>query len=159
MQPLTAVDLASEAIAAPTPPLSKPTPIAVDLEPDLVMIGDGRPGRAVVNLLINAWKYSGDDKRITCGPDYRRAIEISVEDNVGIDHERADLFEGFIRVAASRAGRPGSGSVVIVRAVAPTRQGRCGIDARQGSVFRILPRLPRRATGRCRLRHGRPRSP
>ena len=78
----TSTDLVDEAIAAfDALTLARPTPIARTIEPDLTVIGDRATlVRALVNLLTNAWKYTGDDKRIAV--EARRPggwIEISVQ--------------------------------------------------------------------------------
>lgn len=156
MQPLAVADLASEAVAAfEAATLSNPTPIVLELEPDLMLVGDRVTlTRAVVNLLINSWKYSGTDKRITLrARSNKRAIEISVEDNGnGIEpDERADLFEGFTRGRAAIDSRaPGVGlGLAIVRAVVRAHRGTIQVLSTpgQGSIFTIvLPRPPRRAT-------------
>src|SRR5262245_28634240 len=48
--------------------LTKPTAIARNIQPNLTVAGDrSMLVRALVNLLTNAWKYTGDDKRIEVG--------------------------------------------------------------------------------------------
>ncbi len=156
MQPLSITDLAGEAVAAfDAATLSKPTPIALDLEPGLMLVGDrGTLIRAVMNLLVNAWKYSGDDKRITLrARTTKRRIEILVEDNgIGLDPlERRELFESFTRGKAAVENRsPGVGlGLAIVRAIVRAHRGTVDVmetTPGKGSVFRIsLPR-PRRAS-------------
>ena len=155
MQPLPVAELVSEAIAAfDAATLSRPTPITVDLEPDLVVIGDRVTlSRAVVNLLINAWKYTGEDKRIRLrARAFKRTIEIAVDDNgVGIDpEERPTLFEGFTRGRAAVDSRaPGVGlGLAIVRAIVRAHRGKVDVASAPGagSTFRIvLPRPPPRA--------------
>lgn len=45
--------------------MTRPTRIATTLEPGLSVMGDRSTlVRALVNLLTNAWKYTGDDKKI-----------------------------------------------------------------------------------------------
>jgi signal transduction histidine kinase len=156
MQPLSIADLAAEAVAAfDAATLQNPTRIALDLEPELTLIGDRVTlTRALVNLLVNAWKYSGDDKRITLrARSSKRGIEISVEDNgIGIEPaERPELFEGFTRGRAAIESRaPGVGlGLAIVRAVVRAHRGKVDVisEPGQGSIFRIvLPRPSRRAT-------------
>jgi two-component system phosphate regulon sensor histidine kinase PhoR len=157
MQPLTMAELASESVAAfDAATLTRPTPITLDLEPGLIVIADrGTLVRAVVNLLINAWKYSGDDKRITLrAHTNKRRVEILVQDNgIGLDPlERRDLFEGFVRGKAAVEQRaPGVGlGLAIVRAIVRAHRGKVDIlesAPGKGSKFRIsLPR-PRVATG------------
>ncbi|HUQ02687.1 MAG TPA: ATP-binding protein [Kofleriaceae bacterium] len=157
MQPLTMTELASESIAAfDAATLSRPTPIGLDLEPGLVVIADrGTLVRAVVNLLVNAWKYTGDDKRITIrARTSKRRIEIFVEDNgIGLDPtERRELFETFTRGKAALDRRaPGVGlGLAIVRAIVRAHRGKVDVAESTpgvGSTFRIsLPR-PRFRTG------------
>jgi two-component system, OmpR family, phosphate regulon sensor histidine kinase PhoR len=156
MQPMAVAELASEALAAfDAATLSRPTPIALDLEPELMLVGDRVTlTRAVLNLLVNAWKYSGDDKRITLrARTMKRSIELSVEDNgIGIEpNERGELFEGFTRGRAAVDSRaPGVGlGLAIVRAIVRAHRGKVEIESTpgHGSTFRILlPRPARRAT-------------
>jgi two-component system, OmpR family, phosphate regulon sensor histidine kinase PhoR len=130
--------------------LANPTPIALDVEDGLVVIGD-RPllVRAVVNLLINAWKYTGTEKRIAieARTGRRRRIEILVRDN-GIGIERADqksIYEQFKRGrAALDSGQPGVGlGLAFVRAIVRGHKGKLDFDSRPGeTVFRI--RIKRR---------------
>lgn len=129
--------------------LTTPTRIKVEVEPNLVVIGD-RPTlvRAIVNLLTNAWKYTGADKQIavaayTAG----RRIEITVTDNgVGLAKgEQRTIFEQFNRGrAASESGAPGSGlGLAFVRAIVRGHKGKIDFLSREGSTtFRI--RLKRR---------------
>ncbi len=129
--------------------LTTPTKVKVDVEPDLVVIGD-RPTlvRAIVNLLTNAWKYTGDDKQIgvaahTAG----RWIEITVTDNgIGLaKDEQSTIFEQFNRGrAASQSGAPGSGlGLAFVRAIVRGHKGKIDFTSKDGlTTFRI--RLKRR---------------
>jgi two-component system phosphate regulon sensor histidine kinase PhoR len=142
------IDEAVHAFDAST--LANPTPIAVDVEPNLVVIGD-RPllVRAVVNLLVNAWKYTGPEKRISieARTQRRRRIEIVVRDN-GIGIERDDqksIYEQFKRGrAALDSGQPGVGlGLAFVRAIARGHKGKLDFESKPGeTAFRI--RLKRR---------------
>jgi len=129
--------------------LTTPTRVKVDVEPNLVVIGDRSTlVRAIVNLLTNAWKYTGDDKQIavaayTAG----RRIEITVTDNgVGLAKgEQRTIFEQFNRGrAANESGAPGSGlGLAFVRAIVRGHKGKIDFISREGSTtFRI--RLKRR---------------
>ncbi len=147
MQPLPVAELVAEAVAAfDAATLSRPTPIALDLEPGLMVLGDrGTLTRAVVNLLINAWKYTGDDKRIALrARTAKRRVEILVEDNgIGIEPgERRELFEGFTRGKAALEQRaPGVGlGLAIVRAIVRAHRGTVDVAEStpgKGSTFRI----------------------
>ena len=143
-------DLVREAQAAfDAATLSCPTRLAVDLAPGLSLVGDRATlVRAVANLLINAWKYTGEDKRIAIqAHSVGRWIEISVADNgIGIPRdERREVFEEFTRgKEATRRGTPGVGlGLALVRAVVRAHNGTVDVTSRPGagSTFRL--RLPR----------------
>jgi two-component system, OmpR family, phosphate regulon sensor histidine kinase PhoR len=128
--------------------LSRPTPIAIEVEPGLQVLGD-RPTlvRAVLNLLMNAWKYTGDDKRIgVSAKAVAKSVEITVVDNgIGIPwHERQEIFGGFHRgEEAIRRGTPGVGlGLAFVRLIARAHKGSIDVSPATGggSAFRL--RLP-----------------
>lgn len=156
-------DLIDEAIAAfDACTLTNPTKIATNMETTgesrLAIVGDKDTlVRALVNLLTNAWKYTGNDKRITI--DARgigRRVEIAVIDNgIGIDRaEQKSIYEQFRRGrAAIDSGAPGIGlGLAFVRAIVRGNGGRLDLSSKPGeTVFRI--RLKR-----CRERPNSPRS-
>src|SRR5512140_262434 len=129
--PLDVAAVVDEAVAAfDAITLTRPTPIARHIAADLTVIGD-RPMlvRALVNLLTNAWKYTGDDKRIEItAVENRRWIEITVRDNgVGIDPaEQRAIFEQFQRGrAAATSGAPGVGlGLSFVQAIVRGHRGK-----------------------------------
>jgi two-component system phosphate regulon sensor histidine kinase PhoR len=143
-------ELVDEAIAAfDALTLTRPTPVATRVEPHLVITGDrGTLVRALVNLLTNAWKYTGEDKQITL--DARtagRRVEIIVRDNgAGIDpEEQRSIYEQFRRGrAAHESGAPGMGlGLAFVRAIVRGHRGKLDFHSRPGeTTFRI--RLKRR---------------
>jgi signal transduction histidine kinase len=150
MEPIRVDELVAEAIAAfDVATLGEPTPIATDLGHDLVVRGDRVTlVRAIVNLLVNAWKYSGDDKEIrVVARGAGRRLAISVIDNgIGIDPaERHELFDGFVRgKAAVDSRKPGVGlGLAIVRAIVQAHKGKIEVESApdHGSTFRLL--LPR----------------
>jgi two-component system, OmpR family, phosphate regulon sensor histidine kinase PhoR len=130
--------------------LSRPTTVPVHIDPGLVVVGD-RPmlARAVSNLLINAWKYTGDDKRIELDARAvgKKWIDISVRDNgIGIlPEEKISLFMEFSRSQrAVDRGTPGVGlGLAVVRAITRAHKGKVEVMAHEGpgSTFRL--RLPR----------------
>ena len=143
-------EVVDEAIAAfDAITLSKPTKIRQDLEPGLTVVCDRETlVRALANLLTNAWKYTGDDKRITIGARTAgRHIELTVTDNgigIGKDEQRT-IFEQFHRgKAASQSGAPGVGlGLAFVRAIVRGHKGKIDFTSRAGeTTFRI--RLKRR---------------
>ena len=142
---LDVADVVEEAIAAfDALTLTLPTRISVDIEPRLAVMGD-RPTlvRAIVNLLTNAWKYTGPDKqlRIEAGG-VGRWIELRVRDNgAGIETaEQPAIFEQFNRGrAAIDSGAPGVGlGLAFVRAIVHAHKGKIDFTSRPGeTVFRI----------------------
>jgi len=143
--PLEVAAVVDEAVAAfDAITLTRPTPIIRHIAPDLTVTGD-RPTlvRALVNLLTNAWKYTGDDKRIEItAVENRRWIEITVRDNgAGIDPaEQRAIFEQFQRGrAAAASGAPGVGlGLSFVQAIVRGHRGKLAFESRPGeTVFRL----------------------
>jgi two-component system phosphate regulon sensor histidine kinase PhoR len=159
---IDAVSLVDEAIAAfDALTLSNPTKVAKDIAPGLVVKGD-RPTlvRALVNLLTNAWKYTGEDKHIVVeGREAGRWIELVVRDNgVGIDRaEQRAIFEQFKRGrAAEDSGQPGVGlGLSFVRAIVRGHRGKLDLESKPGdTAFRIrLKRRREKATQPVRQLH------
>jgi len=142
---LSVAALVEESIAAfDALTLTKPTKIAVEVEPELTVIGD-RPTlvRALVNLLTNAWKYTGEDKKISIlAHNAGRHIEILVRDNgIGIERgEQLAIFEQFNRGrGATRRGIPGIGlGLAFVRTIIHNHKGKIDFSSRPGETeFRI----------------------
>ena len=149
--PIEVSGLVDEAIAAfDASTLRKPTKVERDVAPGLIAIGD-RPTlvRALVNLLTNAWKYSGDDKHISIAArENGRWIEIAVRDNgIGIDRsEQRAIFEQFRRGrAADASGVPGVGlGLSFVSAIVRGHRGKLDFESRPGdTTFRIRLRRQR----------------
>jgi two-component system phosphate regulon sensor histidine kinase PhoR len=133
--------LVEESIAAfDAVTLSKPTKIHREVEPGLVVLGDRETlVRAIVNLLTNAWKYTGEDKQITIAAHASaRWIEIGVRDNgIGIDPaELRAIFEQFARGrAAHESGAPGSGlGLAFVRAIVRGHGGKVDLTSKPGQT-------------------------
>jgi two-component system phosphate regulon sensor histidine kinase PhoR len=138
-------ELVDESIAAfDALTLTNPTKISVSVDPELTVIAD-RPTlvRAIVNLLTNAWKYTGDDKQISVeARDAGRRIEILVRDNgIGIERgEQRAIFEQFNRGrGATRRGIPGIGlGLAFVRTIVRGHKGKIDFSSRPGGTeFRI----------------------
>jgi two-component system, OmpR family, phosphate regulon sensor histidine kinase PhoR len=147
------IDVASlveESIAAfDAQTLTNPIEIERRLEPGLTVVGD-RPTlvRALSNLLTNAWKYTGENKRIAVeAKSSPRWIELIVRDNgPGIQRaEQRAIFEQFSRGhAAHQGGAPGIGlGLSFVRAIVRGHRGKIDVASAPGdTAFRI--RLKRR---------------
>jgi two-component system phosphate regulon sensor histidine kinase PhoR len=124
--------------------LSNPTRVEVSVEPGLTArIDQPMLVRALVNLLTNAWKYTGEEKKISI--EARRVgrwIEILVHDNgIGIARtEHGAIFEQFQRGRAAHAsGAPGVGlGLALVRAIVRGHRGKIDLTSRPGdTTFRI----------------------
>ena len=142
-------ELVHDALAAfDAATLGRPTTIALDVAPDLAVIGDRQTlTRAIANLLINAWKYTGEDKQIELSAyGNGRWVDIAVRDNgIGIERgEHLDIFHEFSRgKAAVERGTPGVGlGLAFVRTIARAHRGKIEVTSRggHGSEFRL--RLP-----------------
>jgi two-component system phosphate regulon sensor histidine kinase PhoR len=129
--------------------LTTPTPIRRVIEPGLVVRGDRSTlVSALVNLLTNAWKYTGETKLITLeARTAGRWVELLVHDNgTGIDRdEQRAIFDQFKRGrAAHQGGQPGVGlGLSFVRAIVRGHRGKLDLNSKPGeTTFRI--RLKRR---------------
>jgi two-component system, OmpR family, phosphate regulon sensor histidine kinase PhoR len=150
-KPVDVAELVNEAIAAfDAATLDRPTRVEVTVEPGLTVVGD-RPtlSRALTNLLVNAWKYSGEDKRISVrARGDKRQVEITVSDNgIGIPpEEQRTIFEGFARgKGATERGTPGLGlGLAIVRVIVRAHQGRIDVASAPGKSTTFTIRLPHR---------------
>lgn len=151
--------LVEEALAAfDAVTLTKPTAVTVRLEPDLAVVGD-RPTlvRALLNLLTNAWKYTGEDKSIEIETrSAGRWIEVLIRDNgpgIERDEQRA-IYEQFRRGrAAHDTGAPGVGlGLAFVRTIVRGQRGKLDFESRPGeTAFRLRLRRakePEHATAR-----------
>ena len=152
-------ELVDEAVLAfDASTLEHPTPVAVDVEPGLVIVGDRHVlVRALVNLLVNAWKYTGPQKKIEIeARSARRRIEIVVRDNgVGIEPaEQRSIYEQFKRGrAAHDSGKPGVGlGLAFVRAIVRGHRGKLDFESKPGeTAFRIRLRRRREPDARAAL--------
>jgi two-component system phosphate regulon sensor histidine kinase PhoR len=143
--------LIAEAVAAfEVTSLTRPTAIAVSVEPGLTVVGDRATlVRAIVNLLTNAWKYTDDDKQIAVrATTSKRWIEIAVTDN-GIGMSKAEQRLAFTRFARARKAidrkNPGVGiGLAFVRAIVRGHGGRVSIDSAVGRGTTMTIKLKRR---------------
>ena len=138
-------ELVDEAVAMfDAATLTNPTPVAIDVERGLKASGDRDTlVRALGNLLHNAWKYTGEDKKISVEAyGVGRRVEILVKDN-GMGIERADqpsIYEQFFRGrAVNDGGIPGVGlGLAFVRTIVRGNRGKLDFESEPGhTTFRI----------------------
>jgi two-component system phosphate regulon sensor histidine kinase PhoR len=160
LEPVDVTELVDEAIAAfDASTLQEPTKISKKLTPGLVLVGDrGTLVRALLNLLTNAWKYTGPDKQISIETQLvGRWIEIIVRDNGrGIERgEQREIYDQFKRGrAAHDTGAPGVGlGLAFVRTIVRGQKGKLSFESMPGSTaFRMrLKRAKVMATEPARL--------
>jgi signal transduction histidine kinase len=105
--------------------------------------------QVLVNLLSNAWKYSGANKEIHCTARATsdKEIEIVVQDNgPGIPgHEQENVFDKFWRGQdAVESGTPGSGlGLAIVHGIVKVHRGRIELHSPGGGGTAFHVHLPR----------------
>jgi len=124
-----------------------PASYQTELDPQLPPVNVDRDAMAqvVLNLLHNAVKYTGEEKRIRVRA--RRAgrnVAIEVEDNgPGVrPHERKRIFERFYRAddLLSRQTEGTGLGLAIAKKIVELHGGRIELDSKvgQGSTFRVL---------------------
>lgn len=125
--------------------LSNPVEVEVDVAPQLEIEGDRDAlVQALVNLLTNAWKYTGDDKQIAIRAQREgKWISVTVADNgQGIPaREHRSIFGQFERGQAAMDG-PAQGAglgLAIVRAIVRGNRGKIDVHSHpnQGSEFHL----------------------
>jgi len=138
-----------------TPPSE--TGLTVEIETALPVRHDRRAiGEIVLNLLLNAYKYTGEDKEIRLSAaDENGNVVITVRDNgIGIPRPALKkIFEPFYRVDTGlRSKAPGAGlGLAIVRHLVKMHGGTIFVESEpgRGSLFTIrLPATPEEASSR-----------
>ena len=123
------------------------TELTVDIEPGHHVKGDRTAlTQVIVNLLSNAWKYSGERKQIHCTARITkdREVEILVRDHgPGIPaHEQGSVFDKFWRgQSAIESGITGTGlGLSIVQGIVRAHNGRIELRAPKdgGCAFHIF---------------------
>jgi two-component system phosphate regulon sensor histidine kinase PhoR len=132
--------------------LGTPVTLTRDIAPDLVVDVDrGAIEQVLVNLLTNAFKYTGDDKRIEirAAPHKtkKRKVEVTVADN-GPGIAKGDeklIFEPFERGAGPERGSvDGTGlGLAVVNLIVRAHKGRVEVDSAPGQGARFRISLPR----------------
>ena len=149
--PLDVAAIVEDAVAAfDALTLTRPTPVTRQVDAGLSVAGD-RPTlvRALVNLLTNAWRYTGDDKQISIDARaFGRWVDITVHDNgMGIPkEEQRTLYEQFNRGrSAIDSGKPGVGlGLAFVRTIVKGHRGKLDVTSTPGDTsFRVRLRRAR----------------
>jgi signal transduction histidine kinase len=124
-----------------------PAQYETQLEPQLPPVNVDRDAMAqvVLNLLHNAVKYTGDDKRIRVrARKAGRHVAIEVQDNgPGVrPHDRKRIYERFYRGADLLSRRTeGTGlGLAIAKKIVELHGGKIELDSRlgEGSTFRVI---------------------
>lgn len=105
----------------------------------------GPLSQAILNLLVNAYKYSAPPRRIgLAAGDEASSVTIRVEDNgVGIPpREVKRIFEPFYRVPGRGGTGAGLGLAIVHRTIA-AHGGTITVDTKEGVGSRFTIRLPR----------------
>jgi two-component system phosphate regulon sensor histidine kinase PhoR len=143
-------EIVDGALAALLPQLQEePAAVEVEIPPDLpkVSVDLDAMTEALVNLLQNAHKYGGDDKRILvrCAS-ARREVTIAVSDHgAGIPPaERRRVFEKFYRGKDERSQSvPGTGlGLAIVEHIVRGHDGRVTLESEPGQGATFIMHLP-----------------
>ncbi len=121
--------------------------VSIECDNPVLHDADGM-GSLLLNLLVNAYKYSGSDKRIAVTvEELGDHVEISVKDNgIGIPKDRVGrIFDPFYQIdPGSRGGPSGVGlGLAIVRHQARSHSGEVYIESEEGVGSRFSVRLPR----------------
>ncbi len=120
--------------------------VSIECDTPVLHDADGM-GSLLLNLLINAYKYSGSDKRIAVTvEDTGEHVEISVKDNgIGIPEDRVGrIFDPFYQIdPGSRGGSSGVGlGLAIVRHQARSHSGEVYVESEEGVGSRFSVLLP-----------------
>ncbi|MBM4281548.1 MAG: HAMP domain-containing histidine kinase [Deltaproteobacteria bacterium] len=143
--PVDVAEIVGDAIAAfRAQTFARPQPKNLDIEKDIaaglaaVHVDKDAIVEALLNLLGNAWKYTGPDKRITvfARPGRRGRVVVGVQDNgPGLPkQEHGPIFERFYQANALLSSKqPGSGlGLAITKALIEGQGGCVGVDSEPG---------------------------
>lgn len=146
-----------EGVVKDAPRLAFTTELAADL-PDICVDREAIV-EALLNLISNAWKYTGSDKRIVvfAKKGRRKRVVVGVRDNGdGLPKsEHARIFERFYQARHLLSGKqPGSGlGLAITKAIVEGQGGRISVESEpgRGSTFAFeFPVVPVVAAGASR---------
>lgn len=159
MQDVKAGAIVQDALEAMQDRLTAPNcQLTVDVDPDLPVIRGDRQALAsvVINLLDNAYKYTGSNKQIRLRACHKNAtVQIEVADNgIGLSSRETErIFDRFYQVDQSLA-REQSGcglGLSIVRFIVEGHNGSISVNSQPGTGSTFTVRLPLTNNGQIEL--------
>ncbi len=126
----------------------KEVDFSVSMKSSILVLHDKQAIAAIVlNLLVNAYKYTRGEKKISVTvEDEKNWVEVAVEDNgIGVPPKEAErIFDPFYRVDSRlRGNASGAGlGLAIVRHGARAHSGEVYVASEEGQGSRFLVRLP-----------------
>ncbi|MCP4674374.1 MAG: HAMP domain-containing histidine kinase [Deltaproteobacteria bacterium] len=121
---------------------------SISMKSSIIVFHDKQAIAAIVlNLLVNAYKYTRSKKKISVTvEDMKNWVEVAVEDNgIGVPPKEAErIFDPFYRVDSRlRGNASGAGlGLAIVRHGARAHSGEVYVASEEGQGSRFLVRLP-----------------
>ncbi len=146
LAPVSVADLAEDVVSV-TGPAYPDRQLLLEIDSRPIVSGEERRLRQVlVNLLVNALKYSPDGDpvlmRVAC-VDSRAIVQVSDRGPGVPPEDRERVFDRFTRLEGTAAGRPGFGlGLYIVRIISENHGGTVRVDENPGGGATFTVELP-----------------